>query len=478
MKRWCRTRAATATALLSLAAGCSVPGFEARTAEELVPEPPERAPAVDPGAAREWCGAFGSEPLAALIRRAGSDSLTLQQSLARLRRAEAQAREAGATLWPQVTAEATAGYGKQPGIEAGGDLPFPTAEPEAEDRYTASLAASYELNLWNRQGNLREAARLSAEAARRDARSARISLSAQLAEAYFDWLTERQLADLLAEQLESAEDYLRLTKIRFGLGQAQGLDIVQQRQETAAIRAQAALARGQVAAAENRLAVLLGASPRQSLELAEAELPIPPPLPLGGIPANLLELRPDLDAARLRLAAANRQAAATLAERLPAVRLTAEVFDRDGDLGDLFSDIFWNLLGAVTFTVFDGGRLEARADVAAAEVDEALYRYAENYLEALREVADAMALERAQRAYLADLRAQAEAAQEALALARTYYLRGASDYLRVLTAQQALHSSQRELLQARQQLLGNRIQLCRALGAGGELTEPTDEGNG
>lgn len=434
---------------------------------------------IDSSRLDDWCHAYLPPTLQDYTQRALRNNRELASAGANLREADALARAAGAARWPRMAVEGSASSSRQPFT---GDLPagFPGDLEATTQRYRLGLQAQYELDLWGRLSSEAEAAVLEAEASAADLRTARVSIAAEVAERWFELLAQNRLTELLEAEVAASERMLKLVKLRFSQGQTQGLDIVQQRQQTVSIEGQLALARAEARAVSRELATLLGESPDSApapLKAAAkpepgAPLPQPPALPLEGIPANLLSLRPDLAAAGQRMAAADQQAAAAVAERLPGVQLSADIFSQAANVSNLFGAIFWNLLGSVSLVVLDGGRLEAQADAADARAEAALEQFAQTYLTALTEVGTALILEDGQRAQLISLQEQTAAAEQALELARSSYLRGIVDYLRVLSVQQSLLQSRQGLIQGRRQLLGYRVQTCRALGFAPQMTVP------
>jgi NodT family efflux transporter outer membrane factor (OMF) lipoprotein len=474
---------------LAVALACGPPGVESPPVDEVVELPPaEEWPKLDGPPPEQWCSDFGDPQLADLVEQAFSGSPDLRAAWARVRQAEAAAEIAGARLWPTVEAQLQASRTEPLDGEGGRDLPFPGGGVGGGGGtgggagftafgtgtfYTASLGASYEIDAWGRLRSRRAAAVLEAEAARDDVRALSTTLTSRLAEAYFDLAFERASLALLGEQVEVSERYLQLTLLRFGQGATNALDVTQQRQQLESLRGLAARAESRAATATHRLAILLGRPPRDLPDLAVPDdVPDLPPLPAAGVPADLLERRPDLRAARARLAAADRRTAAALADKLPGITLSAQLFANSSSLSDLLDDIFWSVSGSLAQTLFDAGRRDQEVERARAAADEQLYAYAQTLLTALREVRDALALEDGQREVLESLHVQAEAAGTALGLARARYVMGAADYLRVLTALQSLQRIQQDRLDARRQLLSHRIQLCRALGGAPTASDP------
>jgi outer membrane protein, multidrug efflux system len=187
-----------------------------------------------------------------------------------------------------------------------------------------------------------------------------------------------------------------------------------------------------------------------------------------GIPAELLEQRPDIRAAGLRLQAADWQLAAAKADRLPAVRLTSDI-SSSGDFADLFDNWLLNLAGNLTAPLLDGGQRSAEVDRNQAIIREQLAAYRETVLTAIREVEDALISEQKLQEQQIALRHQLNLAEQALSIAKNRYQKGLSTYLPVLTELQSVEQLQQNLLTQQLDLLTNRVTLHRALG--GDWTE-------
>ena len=219
-----------------------------------------------------------------------------------------------------------------------------------------------------------------------------------------------------------------------------------------------------VCAAQARTPVLLGKPPGQAPTVQTRALPPLPPLPDPGVPARLLERRPDLRAARLRVEAADERVGAAVADLLPTLRLSAEFGYQSFEISQLFDSFIGNLAAGLTAPLFDGGRRLAEIDRSDAVLFERLQQYGQAWITALQEVEDALAREREQKQLLSRLDEQIGLAEATLTRARESYLGGLADYLTVLTALQTVQTLERNRLAARGRLLSFRVQLHRALG--------------
>lgn len=443
----------------------------ANKADEVV-EPPDETADVEGIGTERWCSDFGQPGLDVMVERAWSDNVQLKAAWARLRQARAVADIADADRWPSV--QAGAGAEVVSGQVIAGVPTNGSGEPEAT--WDLSATASYEVDVWGRFAHRAEAAELEADAAEASARALAISLTSEVAEAWFDVITHRQRVELLERQIEVSQNVLAITRQRLQRGLAQAIDVVQLEQNIESLRGRLATARGSLATSRHRLAVLIGKTPDDDKLVDGSELPDVEPLDQAGVPADLLERRPDVRAAYLRLEAADERTAAAVADRLPRLRLDASVGFRANALSNFFQQLFWSVGAGVTQPIFEGGRLRAQVERNEAVAQEQLYNYANTLLVAIREVRDALALERTQYERIESLEQQMEKARSVLDLARTLYRSGTADYLRVLTGLTALQDVERTLLEARRQQISHRIELCRALGGSWvDAVEPSIE---
>lgn len=412
--------------------------------------------AVAPGA----CGALGDQTLRDLQDRLAGQSFDLQAAWSRVEAAEARARESGAYLMPRLDASLT-----------GNELTFPSSGIVNQfllqgAAWDSSLAASFEIDLWGRLRNREVAALLDAEASIQDLRSLAISLSSVLAEVWFGIVAERELIALLESQQRTSERFLELTQLRFGQGLGPAQDIGRQREQLLSLQGQIDLARGRLESLEFQLAVLLGSAERQTPAASAGLGPLlrAADRPGLGVPAELLERRPDLLAARRRVEAADRRAAAAVKEWLPSLSLNALVTGRALEIADVLSDLVRQIGGTGAQSVYASGSRRARIDRAYAAAEESLYAYAQSLVNAVGEVQTALAVGRSSRELVANLEERLGEARRVLLLTSESYREGATDYLNVLTALLSQQGLEQALVDARRQQLASRLRLCRALG--------------
>lgn len=408
----------------------------------------------------QWWLSFQDPTLNRLIEQALAGNLSLQSAWDRLDRARAAARQAGAELFPQVN------------VEAG----FTSSSSRADERSDSSqnlslgLAASYEIDLWGRIGSTRDAAELDARASAEDLQAAALTLSSRVATTWLQWLEQHGQLDVLQQQLQTNQQTQELVNLQFRAGQVGIADLLQQRQAVENRRGELALAAGRARVLQNQLAILLGVLPDQFPDIAPAPPGELPPLPATGLQSDLIERRPDVRAAWLRLLAADQQVAAAVADRFPRLSLTGRAVTADEHLENLFDDWLASLTASLLAPLIDGGRRRAEVARSQALANEALHDYGQTVLEALHEVEDALTLELRLQEYLVSIDRQLELATQATGHIRNRYLNGAEDYQRVLQSLLSEQQLQRTQLAARRELFENRVNLYRALAGGWEIS--------
>jgi NodT family efflux transporter outer membrane factor (OMF) lipoprotein len=445
--------------------------------ERLQPEihvtiPESYGTPANPGALEtEWWNRFQDDHLPSLIGLALESNYNLHAAVARLDRATAEARIAGADLKPNLGVSVSGGRQRQNFV----GFPFGTGDevPSSTfDRAGLSLDASWEIDLW---GRIRASARSAVaewQATEADLRAVRLSIAAQTAKTWFAVLEAGQQATLARESVESFRRTAEQVRARYAMGIRGALDLRLALSNLAAAEALLELRRIQYDRATRQLEVLLGRYPDGSILEAHPPGDLPgslDPVP-AGLPAELLARRPDLVAAERRLAAADQRYLSARRALYPRLTLTASGGTVSEALADLLNGDFrvWSLLGGLTQPLFQGGKLRAGVKRADAVSDEALALYVGRALEAFAEVESELAAGgrlAKQELHLAEAARQLRAAR---GLAEERYRTGVGFYLVVLESQTRALTAESALLALRRERLNNRINLHLALGGGFE----------
>ncbi len=420
-----------------------------------------------------WWLAYGDPQLEALIGEGLRDSPDIAIAAARLRRAAAQAQEAGAPLLPSLDAQASAGFEKQ-SHNNGFPEQFIALLPQGfQDNARISASLDFDLDLWGKNHAALAAATSEARAAAIETAQARLLLITTIASAYADLARLFDARDIREGALNIRIASERLVTER----EANGLET---RGSVRQAQAQTLVARSQLAAADeaidlrrHQLAVLAGAGPDRGIAISRPGLSavLPTGLPAGlpeGVTTDLLGRRPDIAAARERVEAAAKRVAVARADFYPAVRLSAMAGLQAVGIGKLFesNSAFGSAGPAISLPLFHGGALRGRYRGAAARYDEAAAFYNQTVIAAYSQVADAVVSRRTITARLVGARKALAAGEEAYAIARLRYEGGLSPYLDVLGIEDRLLGVRVEVAELNAASRSIDIALIRALGGG------------
>jgi multidrug efflux system outer membrane protein len=452
-----RTRSLAALAGLCLLGGCAGPRPAPPAAAALAAPPAWRGQTAVPGAAvsATWWNAFDDPVLAQVVEETLARNDDIAIAAARVMEARALARLARSQQAPQV--DAFAGGISQRAPDAFGEARDQTAGQ-------AQLVIGYDADLFGRLESATAAARASLLASEAARDNVRLALASSAASGYLALRALDARLAILREAVRTREEMLRLIGRRTGAGYAPVLDERQARAELTA--AQAAIPPTELAIRrqENSLAILMGGVPAP-IARGAAWADIRVPETAVGIPSTILRRRPDIYEAEQRLASTDHSLDAARAAFMPSLRLTASGgLLAATSLPDPIS--IFSVGGSILAPLFDGGRLRAQADAAAARRDQAAFAYRRTVLAAFREVEDSLAAidrsaEQEQR-----IGEQRIALADALRLASNRYRAGYSSYLEALDAQRALLAADLALVQVRSDRLLAHVQLFQALGGG------------
>jgi NodT family efflux transporter outer membrane factor (OMF) lipoprotein len=400
-----------------------------------------------------WLSDFSDPGLERSVNEALAHNRSLKAASARLREAKEETIIVRARQLPILDA------GTRGGATDGSGIP-------SVQSYNLNLAASWEPDLWGRLRDLTRAAEADERAAIEDFRGARLSLAANAAKAYVNLISAEQEIDLAEVTLESFRKNLRIIERTYKATGEGALDIQFARTNvSAAERAVEAtkLNRGNAA---RTMEVLQGRYPGGQLRGA-SDLPNLPGSVPAGIPASMVERRPDLAAARARLFASAKRSDAARKSLLPDFSLTASGGTVGVRLSDLLNPDFLiaNITARVDQVLFDGGALAAGARGALAGNDRLVNEYAQLALDTFREVEATLAADRSLAIQEKFLKSEVEQAGLAEKQAERDYAEGINpNILSVLEAQRRANNARAAIIRLRNQRLQNRFDLHLALG--------------
>lgn len=452
----------TVGAAVALLAGCS---YRMDRVENPVKMPvawdsTAVAPVADPALQTDWWKGFGSPVLDDLIAQALKDNPGLIATEERLKQAERTFSGTRDALFPELSLSASTSR-----TESGGNQVPETTR----DSTSVGLSTRYDVDLWGATAARYRASVASLVGTRYDTAAARITLSANVARAYFQLLSIRSRVAIARENLAIAERVLRIVEARYRNGVVRAYDLSQQTTSVLQQRTNLIPLENQMRQAETALGLLLGRTPQEFRLEGEPIDALQVPEIAPWVPSELLLRRPDMASAETDLAAARANLAAARASLIP-VTLTLNASGNSGsaDLLSLTDARTFSVSGALSIAegIFNFRR--RRNNVLNAESNEyiALINYAQTIRTALKEVDDTLATVNANLRAEESQRATLDQARRALELAELEYREGSANLQEVLDSQRALFSAQDSLSQARLQRLNSAVALYVVLGGG------------
>lgn len=464
-------RPLTAGALVAAAtlSGCalSTPPGHAQILHDALPKgtavpPAWQAPAAGRAVTSDWIKSFNDPVLDALVAEAIANNRDLAQAAARVRIAQQAVRVVGARLLPQV------------GAQAGGRFTHDQGHDGTSSSDIVYGGVAWEADVWGRLRAQRAATGATASAIALDYGYARQSLAATVAKAWYLACEARQLLALAQKSVKVYGELLALVKVRQAAGKDTNLDIADTSAKLDMAHAQVETTRAAYGEAQRALEVLLGRYPDAEIKAALAPPPLPPPVG-AGVPASLLERRPDLVAAEQQVLAAFRQQEAARLALLPDFSLSLV----GGRLGDQVLSLLrlnpWLASAAIgmSIPIYEGGALRAKVRIATDEQAQAVAAYGAAVLTAFQEVENALANQRLIARRLPFEQAALANSTEAVRLARLQYQAGSRDLLWVANLQADQLAIQAVVIKTRNLQRANRIKLHLALGGSFDATPAT-----
>lgn len=396
-----------------------------------------------------WWMDLNRSDLNALITQSFVANQDVVAAVARIEQARSVSTQTRSDLFPKINAEGNISDSKQ-----GSDDQASTREIGA--------ALSWEIDVFNRIRSAALADDYETKARIYDLDALRLSLSAEVANAYFGAVAAQNRLQLLNQQLDTDNELLELIKLRQDNGVGTKVEVLQQQSQVAESLSIIPSAEADLRVFENRLDVLLGVQPDGVDRVPVKEnLSFTQELPHVGVPADLLLNRPDLRSLHAELVAADADIAAAIADRLPQITLTGSYLYSDTTS---FSGPVASILGAFVQPLLDWGERKAEVARNKALYKESLALYTQLYLEAVEDVENALYQENKQREYIKRLQARRVILKETVDETEALYTQGVDDYLPVLSALQDLRAVEREIITERLNLINIRINLYRAIG--------------
>jgi multidrug efflux system outer membrane protein len=407
-----------------------------------------------------WLAQFSQPQLILLIDEALNNNQALRQEAYEVQIIEQQLVQANADYWPDL------------------DLNLNTGRSNSTDsiiRNSSSieLEASYELDIWGKLSAAQKQVNLSYLAAKAQYQQDRQTLVANVVTSWFDWIAAKQLYQLFEQRVNNAKQNLNIIESGYQQGLNAALDVYLSRNELNTELSNLAEQEASQLQSARSLERLLGRYPNASLTSEPLTLPLlSADIPIG-MPSDIISRKPELLSSWYQVLAQDAGLAFAHKQRFPSINLRASISDRADELTDLLSgsSLAWSLLGGLTAPLFKAGDLKANEQIARLRLKQQEQIYLDTLYNAFSNVENAIITENSlKQRYQATLAAQ-QNAEAAESLAFEQYQRGLVTYTTVLESQGRSFNAQSALIQIKNQLLANRIDLHVALG--GDFSDTT-----
>ena len=411
-----------------------------------------------------WWAQFNDPILNNLITTALRENKDLMIAAARIEEYAGRYGIVRSGLFPQVGA---AGQYTREQVTKTGDNRPATGYQTDTDTYSATLNASWEIDLWGRIRRSNESAQAQLLATEEARRGVILSLVSSVASAYINLRDLDRQLEISTQTAQSRGESYNLFQERFKGGVISDLELSQNRSQYEEALASIPGLEKAVTQQENGLSVLLGRNPGPVLRGKTIDT-LSLPAIVAGMPSDLLERRPDIRQAEQTLIAANAQIGVAKAAYFPTISLTGAYGSASGDLSNLFKgpSKVWQYSAPITMPIFTAGKIAGSVREAEAIQQQALISYQQTIQNAFREVDDALT-NRAQTAkQLAAQKNQVDSLRQYAGIARMRYDNGYTDFLTVLDAERSLFNAELSYTQTQGALYLALINLYKAMGGG------------
>jgi NodT family efflux transporter outer membrane factor (OMF) lipoprotein len=418
----------------------------------------------------KWWEIFGDPQLNALEEEVTISNQDLKVAEARFREARATIRFNRSAEFPTISTSPS--IANERDSANGPYFPADLAN-NGTGAFTLPVDLSYEIDLWGRIRRTVSASREEAQATAADLETASLSLHAELAVDYFELRSADVQEQLLNDTVKAYTDALQLTQNRFVGGASPKSDVAQAQTQLDGARVEDTDITVARAEFEHAIAILIGQPPAAFNITPAPQTALNLPVIPVGVPASLLERRPDIAAGERRVAEANNQIGIARSAFFPSLVIGAT----GGFTGTSITDWFnwpsrmWAVGPQLSQTIFDAGRRRAVSEGAIANYDGTVASYRQTTLTAFQEVEDNLAALRILEHEAQQQREATSSAAESLQLFTNRYVGGVDNYLQVITAQTVLLANQRNDIDIERRRMDASVLLVKAVGGGWDTSQ-------
>ena len=469
--------------VLTILSGCMVgpdysrPETQAETSDGYYSAAAHEQDVNDFSEVDKWWEQFGDPTTAKLVRESLENNYSLKAAAARVLQAQAALTEIHGLRLPDISYNLNRDRSKRSfnfgGLGGGGRFTVMTTT------WTQNISVAYMLDFFGKLKRSEQAAWAELLAVEANEQVLVNSMVATVINTRVNIATFQRRLAIARANTKSQKKTLEIVERRYEQGLVGPVDIRLARENLAALEVIEPVIELSLVTAQNALDELLARRPGSSDELPQTlgDLPDLGPVPVG-LPASLLDRRPDIRAAEFLLRAANERIGVSIAQLYPDLALTGGY----GYSDDKFENIFkydgtemYSAIMSLAQPIFRGGQIRAQIDAAEARFAELAANYAGTVLTAMREVEDALITEQMLQTQLKYARVRFREASAAENLSKQRYERGVEGILTVLESERRRRISEQEVTILKGRIWTTRVNLFLALGGDWDYQEPSEE---
>ena len=457
-------RAALCVAAGAFLAACAVGPDYKRPEVESPPEWRIDYPKAAEVANTMWWEQFGDPALNQLIETALRGNLDVQAAAARVDQFLGVLSTTRSQFFPQF------GYGGGASRNRASQLgptPIPPGTSPDYSLYQASLNASWQIDLFGRVRRQSEGAQAQVYASEQGRRGVILSVVTSAAVSYIGLRALDRQLEIAQSTLKNYADTKDLFQLRFAGGVVSEVELAQIESQYQTALAAIPSLEFQIATQENLISVLLGRNPGAIPRGKSIDELVAPTIP-AGLPAELLERRPDILQAEQNLVAFNANIGVAKSLYFPSISITGLFGSLSTAAGDFLTGPArtWTVAADLAGPIFTFGAISGQVQTAEAGQQEAMLFYRSTILNAFRETNDALIGSQKKREEAEAQARRVRALRDYARLARLRFDNGASSYIEVLFAENELFSAELTSVSTLADRYTQLINVYKAMGGG------------
>ncbi|ELL7084621.1 efflux transporter outer membrane subunit [Vibrio fluvialis] len=400
----------------------------------------------------QWWTSFGDPQLNQWVEKVLATNSDLAIATLTLKQARLEAGLATSDTYPDVSASVS------------GERSKPLDGGDSSKSYQASLSVSYELDLWGKLSAAKDAAMWTALATQQEREATAQSLVATTAQLYWQIGYLNQRVELSNNDINDAKETLALTQSQYRHGSVTRVNVLEAERTLAGLEATHRDYLQQRTEAVNAFAILFD-QPPQDLATSIPALPdYAVPTIEAGVPADVLNRRPDVKQSLFELKSVLATKDNTDTNYFPSLTLTGALGGSSTELRKLLSDPIGTLGADLTLPFLNWNEMQLNRDIAQVKYESAIISYRKTLYAALQDVDNALSAKENYEFQAEKLQKQYDSAAEVARIYKSQYEYGAIDITTLLDAQENERSAKASLLENRYNQLVNIATVYQSLG--------------